>query len=161
MLALIGIAGCATPDGTTSENSESKVQTAEADPRPQIITGNGKRNFIILEGASRRGATFSFPKVQIERNGWLVMHPFKDGKPVPTVYVGSRLVKSGLSENVEISVGDVPETGTMFVVMLHFDMNDDGVFDFNDGITVPDAPVFEDGTLVALRYATPEETVRK
>ncbi|WP_438729382.1 DUF7282 domain-containing protein [Parasphingorhabdus sp. DH2-15] len=125
---------------------------------PQIQTGNGERNNIMLEGATRSGATFTFPRVEIERNGWLVMHPFKDGKPVPTVYVGHTQVKAGVTENVDIDVDTVPDNGEMFIVMLHFDMNDDGVFDFNDGITVPDAPVFEGSTLVALRYVTPDDS---
>ena len=47
------------------------------------------------------------------------------------------------------------QSGDMFVIMLHYDVNKDGIFDFNDGVTVPDAPVFEGNRLIALRFAAP------
>ncbi|QLC25947.1 hypothetical protein HFP57_13545 [Parasphingopyxis algicola] len=125
---------------------------------PQIETGNGERNAIRLEGATRSGATFTFPSVRIERDGFLVMHPFRDGAPVPTEYVGAAPVLQGISHDVGITINAVPETGEMFIVMLHYDMNEDRIFDFNDGVTVPDAPVFEGDRLIALRYAAPEDS---
>lgn len=119
-----------------------------------IVTGNGVDNNITLAGASRNGATFTFPKVTISQPGFLVMHPFRDSKPVQTEYVGAVPV-SGTQESVSIEVSPAPATGDNYIVMLHYDMNEDGIFDFNDGVTVPDAPVFEGSTLVALRYVTP------
>ncbi|MEM8697386.1 MAG: hypothetical protein AAGE05_15295 [Pseudomonadota bacterium] len=129
----------------------------EAAP-PQITLGNGEHNAIMLEGATRSGATFRIPTIRIDRNGFLVMHPFRDGAPVPTEYVGAVPVPAGVSHNVRITVDAEPMAGEMFIVMLHYDMNDDRVFDFGDGVTVPDAPVFEGGTMIAHRYAAPEES---
>jgi hypothetical protein len=130
--------------------AETSVETSS-----QIKAGNGIANYIELEGVKRDGATFTFRRVRIDRQGWLVMHPFEDGAPVPTVYVGAAPLSAGDHENVEITIDETTESGVMFVVMLHYDMNEDGVFDFNDGVTVPDAPVFEDGVLIALRFAAP------
>jgi hypothetical protein len=135
---------------------ESAAESAEA--LPQITLGNGENNAIMLEAATRSGATFTVPTVRIARNGFLVMHPFRDGTPVAIEYVGAVPVPEGISHNVRITVDDVPEAGEMFIVMLHYDMNDDGAFDFNDGITVPDAPVFEGSRMIAHRYAAPAES---
>jgi hypothetical protein len=62
---------------------------------PAFTMGNGTANWIIIEGATRDGSRFSFPEVQIAGNGWLVMHPFKDGKPVGDLYVGASYLADG------------------------------------------------------------------
>jgi len=121
----------------------------------KIVTGNGENNFIILDGASRDRSTFTFSEVTIDKDGFLVMHPFRDGKPVQTEYVGAVPITAGTHKNVPITINTQPVTGDNFIVMLHYDMNTDKIFDFNDGVTVPDAPVFEGHTLVALRYSVP------
>jgi len=121
----------------------------------KIVTGNGENNFIILEGASREGSTFSFPEVTIDKDGFLVIHPFKDGKPVQTEYVGAVPVAAGTHKDVAITIDRDISSGENFIIMLHYDMNTDKIFDFNDGVTVPDVPVFEGQTLVALRYKVP------
>ena len=143
------------PDAGFAAMQEIAAESAEA--APQITLGNGENNAITLEEATRSGATFTFPIVRIDHNGFLVMHPFRDGAPVRTEYVGAVPVPEGTSHNVRITVEGEPETGEMFIVMLHYDMNDDRIFDFNDGITVPDAPVFEGSRLIALRYAAPAD----
>ncbi len=149
-LAILG--GCAGVEPTTPP-----AVVSDPVPAPEITLGNGERNYIVLDGARRRGATFTFPKVAIDQPGWLVMHPFRDGKPVQTEYVGAQLLAKGVTAPASITINTVPATGERFIVMLHYDKNDDGVFDFNDGITVPDAPVFEGSTLVALRFTAPPE----
>ena len=68
----------------------SSAESPEPAKAPAYTTGNGEANWIVTEGATREGATFSFREVRIDGNGWLVMHPFKDGKPVGDVYVGAR-----------------------------------------------------------------------
>ncbi|MEM9233749.1 MAG: hypothetical protein AAGA69_05865 [Pseudomonadota bacterium] len=150
-LLAVSLTGCSNAD-EPSADTEPYAEPTEA---AQIRTGNGDANFIVLDSATRDGATFTFPEVMIDAPGWLVMHPFADGQPVPTVYVGATLLAAGLNTDVQLTVTTEPETGEMFVVMLHYDVNEDGIFDFNDGITVPDRPVFEGETLVALRYKAP------
>lgn len=148
VVAGLALAGCATDQ--SREERKDKVP-------PQIVLGNGERNAVILEGATRSGSVLTFPSVMIERDGFVVMHPFRDNKPVRTEYVGATFVKAGITANVSVDVGAVPATGQNFIVMLHNDMNNDGVFDFGDGVTVPDEPTFEGNRLVALPFAAPAE----
>ena len=138
----------------TSASAESSAP-AEA---PTLVTGNGEANWIVTEGATRDGATFSFREVRIDGNGWLVMHPFKDGKPVGDVYVGATYLEDGESRDVAITVDSVPEPGDMFIVMLHRDVNENRVFDFVfvDERTVEDEAVFEGTKMIAHAFSAPE-----
>ncbi|MFK7980591.1 MAG: hypothetical protein AB8G86_11460 [Saprospiraceae bacterium] len=120
-----------------------------APPRDQITLGNGERSNIMAEGMTQDGATFTFKEVNIEGNGWLVLHPFKEGRPHGVVYVGSTYVKHGTNKNVSITVKDMPKPGENYLVMLHWDVDQDKNFDFGDGITVPDAPLFEGTKMIA------------
>ena len=124
---------------------------------PKITLGNGTANWIVTEGATRKGATFTFREVQIDGDGWLVMHPFKDGRPVGEVYVGSTYIKDGTNRNVEITVDEEPAPGTMFLVMLHLDVNGNHEFDFVfvDERNVLDKAVFEGTTMIAHPIAAP------
>ncbi len=133
---------------------------ASSDPPPEapkITFGNGEANWIVTEGASREGATFTFREVQIDGNGWLVMHPFADGKPNGKVYVGATYVEDGTSRDVEITVEPEPRVGDMFLVMLHRDVNENREFDFVfvDERNVVDAAVFEGTTMIAHAVAAP------
>ena len=131
--------------------------TPASEATPQITFGNGEANWIVTEGATRDGATFSFREVQIDGNGWLVMHPFKDGKPVGEVYVGATYVSDGDNRDVRISVDPPPATGEMFLVMLHRDVNENQEFDFVfvDERNVLDKAVFEGTTMIAHPFAAP------
>ena len=156
MLKLLAIAPLALAISCApGASTEVAPDTDAAQAPPQIQTGNGVANYIETDGVARDGAIFTFSHVRIDRPGWLIMHPFRNGQPVPTEYVGATLLAAGDHEDVAIEIDTEPQSGDMFVIMLHYDVNEDGVFDFNDGITVPDAPVFEDGVLIALRIAAP------
>jgi len=154
LIALLsfGIVAACTQSMTETPANNTSSSSIETMDHSKIITGNGEKNFIILDGTSRNGSTFTFPEVTIDKDGFLVMHPFKDGKPVQTEYVGAVPVATGTHKNVAITIDRETNPGDNFIVMLHYDMNTDKIFDFNDGVTVPDAPVFEGRTLVALRY---------
>ncbi len=133
-------------------------ETAAAEP-PKVTMGNGAANSITIEGVTREGRTFVFPEVVIERDGWLVLHPFRDGKPVGEIYVGATFLAAGTHEDVSIRVQTAPEPepGTRFVVMLHSDVNEDGTFDFVfvDERNVADKAVFEGTTMIAHVIAAP------
>lgn len=158
VLGYIGVAACTAynDEKTRPADGAKKVEAPKVEP-PKLVTGNGTANYILIEDVRRTRSTFVFSKVAIDQPGWLVLHPFRDGAPVPTEYVGATLLSKGVSTDVEITASGTVQADQMFVVMLHYDVNQDGVFDFNDGITVPDVPVFESGTLIALRFAAPEE----
>ncbi|MDJ0788544.1 MAG: hypothetical protein QNK05_17190 [Myxococcota bacterium] len=135
-----------------------EAEAPAAAEAPAFTMGNGDVNWIVTEGARRDGATFTFSEVRIDGNGWLVMHPFKDGKPVGEVYVGATYLEDGENRDVEITVDSVPEPGTMFIVMLHLDVNENRVFDFVfvDERNVLDKAVFEGTKMIAHAIAAPE-----
>ena len=130
---------------------------ATAEEAPQMSIGNGDKNWIITEGATREGATFTFPEVQIDGNGWLVMHPFENGKPNGNIYVGHTYVASGNNKNVDITVDPTPSQGDMFIVMLHRDVDEDKNFDFVfvDEQHVEDRAVFEGTKMIGHAYPAP------
>ncbi len=119
--------------------------------------GDGDANWIVVDDASRDGATFTFSEVQIDGNGWLVMHPFEDGKPNGDIYVGATYISNGENRDVEITVDDEPSTGDMFIVMLHRDVNENQEFDFVfvDSVNVLDKAVFEGRTMIGHAIAAP------
>ncbi len=141
--------------GLQTSSAAEPSAPAEA---PTMTTGNGEANWIVTDGATRDEATFTFREVRIDGNGWLVMHPFKDGKPVGDIYVGATYVASGENRDVAITVDPVPSTGDMFIVMLHRDVNENQEFDFVfvDEINVLDKAVFEGTKMIAHHFAAPE-----
>ncbi|MFK7894400.1 MAG: hypothetical protein AB8G23_01115 [Myxococcota bacterium] len=150
--AVILIAACSTAPNNTPEAPE----TPKA---PQISFANGESNWIITEGLSRSGRAFTFKEVQIDGNGWLVLHPFKDGRPNGAIHVGASYLRGGLNENVTVNVTQEtePQSGEMFLVMLHSDVNEDQVFDFVfvDERNVLDKAVFEGMTMIAHTVSAP------
>lgn len=163
-LAIGGCAGSQTSTPASIEQTVAKASTeaaavaADAPKRSEVTVGNGEANWIITDGSTRDGATFVFPEVQINGNGWLVMHPFEDGKPNGDIYVGSTYVSSGNNNNVAITINDEPATGDMFIVMLHRDVDEDQQFDFvfvGDTGQVEDKAVFEGNTMIGHPYPAP------
>lgn len=139
-MLMLGLAGCQTP------------VTA-----PQITYGDGQANWIRTEGLTRSGATLTFKEVQIDGNGWLVLHPFKNGRPVGEIYSAASFVGDGKNLDVEITLEEVPTAGEMFLVMLHRDVNENREFDFVfvDERNVLDKAVFEGMTMIAHPIAAP------
>jgi len=146
ILMLISIVACNRGVSHTPTNPVTP-------PREKITMGNGVDNIITTDGFLQDQKTFTFSEVKIKGNGWLVMHPFKDGKPVPTVYVGNTYIKHGINKNVEVTVKDLPKSEENYILMLHWDVDQDKEFDFGDGITVLDAPVFEGNKMIAFRFS--------
>ncbi|MEM1434113.1 MAG: hypothetical protein AAGG11_08685 [Pseudomonadota bacterium] len=141
-----------------AEEGDYKTAASAAEPkRSEISLGNGERNWIITDGVTREGGTLTFKEVTIEGNGWLVIHPFEDGKPNGDKYVGSSFLKQGRNENVEITVHKGLETGEMFIVMLHRDLNENGILDFVfvDDRNVMDRAVFEGSRMIAHAIPAP------
>ncbi len=124
---------------------------------PQITLGNGEANWIVTEGATREGATFTFAEVKVDNNSWLVMHGFKDGNPVGTDYVGATYLNKGENLDVKITVDSLPSDGEIYIVMLHRDVNENQEFDFVfvDEVNVLDKAVFEGTTMIAHRFTAP------
>ena len=126
-------------------------------PASEINLGDGTANWIRTEGLTRSGATLTFKEVQIDGNGWLVLHPFKDGRPVGEIYSAASYVRDGKNLDVEITLESAPASGEMFLVMLHRDVNENREFDFVfvDERNVLDKAIFEGMTMIAHPIAAP------
>lgn len=150
-----------TLPGTAASYEQPGSAVAAAQPaatKPtQISLGNGKRNWIIVDDLTRDGSTLTFAEVQIDGNGWLVMHPFEDGKPNGDKYVAASYLKDGTNTNVDLKVHKGLATGEMFIVMLHRDLNENQVLDFVfvDDTNVMDKAVFEGSTMIAHAIPAP------
>lgn len=158
LLALLAMPTASRAGSHEPGESHGSPESAEPAKPPAITMGNGEANWIVTEGATRDGATLTFREVRIDGNGWLVLHPFKDGKPVGDVYVGSTFLKDGENRDVAVKVDPAPKPGELFIVMLHRDVNEDEKFDFVfvDERNVLDKAVFEGTTMIAHRFAAPE-----
>ncbi len=134
--------------------SFARAETPEPAP---FSMGNGDSNWIKTEGASRQGKILTFKEVHIEGNGWLVMHPFEDGAPNGDKYVAATYLDSGTNEDVDIEVYKGVSSGEMFIVMLHRDLNENGVFDFVfvDEQNVMDRAVFEGPRMIGHMVPAP------
>ena len=130
---------------------------AQTDQAPQISIGNGAKNWITVEGVSRIEGTLTFSEVQIDGNGWLVIHPFEGGAPNGDKYVASTFLEDGKNTNVDIKVHKGLTKGEMFIVMLHRDTNENEVLDFIfvDEQNVMDRAVFEGSTMIGHAIAAP------
>lgn len=162
LLLITALAAC-SPANETSEPAYEQTATDythdTATPNPaDIALGNGVSNKIELEGITRHGPTLIVPEVIAAQDSFLVLHPFKDGVPVQTDYSGATFVPAGVNTNVAVRLDETPADGSKFIIMLHADMNRDGMLQFGDGITVPDAPVFEGTKLIAFPMQVPESS---
>jgi len=128
-----------------------------ADEKPQMGIGNGEKNWIVLDGVARKDSVLTFNEVQIDGNGWLVMHPFEDGAPNGDKYVAYTYLESGKNLDVQIDVLKGLSSDEMFIVMLHRDGNENKVLDFIfvDDQNVMDRAVFEGSTMIGHVIAVP------
>ena len=125
--------------------------------KSQMTRGNGENNWIVIDDVKRDGSTLTFSNISIEGDGWLVIHPFEDGKPNGDKYVGATFLNDGNNQNVEIKVHKGLESGEMIIVMLHSDNNSNKIFDFVfvDDVNVMDKAVFEGHKMIAHAISVP------
>ena len=158
-----------------------EAQEQETPPAPQITMGDGALNSIQMKGLTRaegvahfsetrvhngavsnfRGdsVALTFPKVVIEKPGFIVLHPVMDGRPNGDVVSGFSYLKAGTNENVTVHLNTPADAGLKFLVMLHNDLDNDRVLDFvfvKDGVNVEDRAVFEGTHMIAHIFAVPE-----
>jgi hypothetical protein len=133
------------------------VFCSQAIVNAQVSIGNGASNWINVDDVKRDGGTLTFSEVQIDGNGFLIIHPFENGAPNGDRVVATAALKDGKNENVEITVHKGLDSGEMFIVMLHSDSNDNGVLDFIfvDAQNVMDKAVFEDSTMIGHAIPAP------
>ena len=125
--------------------------------KSQITMGNGENNSIVLDDVKRDGSILTISNITIDGDGWVVIHPFEDGKPNGDKYVGATFLKDGSNKNVAIKVHKGLESGEMIIVMLHSDSNSNKIFDFVfvDDVNVMDRAVFEGQKMIAHVFSVP------
>lgn len=130
---------------------------AEESANPEFSMGNGTENWIDVAGVTRDNSVLTFPEVKIDGNGWLVIHPFENGKPNGDKYVAKTYLQNGKNENVDIDVLKGLTPGEMFIVMLHRDVNENKVLDFIfvDDTNVMDKAVFEGSRMIGHAIPAP------
>ena len=130
---------------------------AEDSAKPGFSMGNGTANWIDVAGVTRENSVLTFPEVQIDGNGWLVIHPFENGAPNGDKYVAQTYLEDGKNENVDIEVLKGLSQGEMFIVMLHRDSNENKVLDFIfvDDTNVLDRAVFEGARMIGHAIPAP------
>ena len=119
--------------------------------------GNGEQNWIVTDNATRDDNTLVFSEVNIHASGWLVMHPFEDGKPNGDKYVAATYLSEGTNNDVAIEVYKGITSGEKFIVMLHNDSNHNEIFDFVfvDDVNVMDKAVFEGSKMIGHVFVAP------
>lgn len=130
---------------------------ADTDHKAKMGMGNGEENWITQDNFTRDKATLTFKEVQINGNGWLVMHPFEDGAPNGDKYVALTYLQDGKNLNVNINVLKGLVSGEKYIVMLHRDVNENKALDFVfvDEQNVLDRAVFEGHTMIGHVIAIP------
>jgi len=130
---------------------------AEEPAKSEFSMGNGTKNWIDVAGVTRSGSVLNFPEVQIDGNGWLVIHPFENGVPNGDKYVAKTYVHSGQNTDVYIDVLKGLTAGEMFIVMLHRDLNENKELDFIfiDDTNVMDRAVFEGSRMIGHAIPAP------
>ncbi len=110
---------------------------------------------ITLKGATFKGDTVTFPQVMMDKDGWLVIHAMKDGAPVLPSSLGSTFVPAGPSMNVAVDINEKVMKGTDYLVMLHYETNGNGTYDFGVNNTTDDGPALKaDKTPYMVQFRT-------
>lgn len=108
---------------------------------------------IDVEGATIEDGAIVFPAVKIDKDGYVVIHAVENGAPVLPSSIGHAAVSAGDSENVSVEVEGGAQEGTDYVAMIHYETNDNGTYDFGEGMTDVDGPGTKaDGTPYALPF---------
>jgi hypothetical protein len=94
-----------------------------------------------VEGGTTKGDMLIVPEVMMDKPGFVVIHEMIDGKPVVPQSIGHVAVAAGTTPFVEVPVQGGLKKGTEYMVMLHYDTNDNGEYEFGPGSTDVDTPV--------------------
>ncbi len=95
----------------------------------------------IMAGPQPGGNSVTVDEVTISKDGWLVVHAIKDGKPVVPASIGRVPLKAGTTKNVTVPLDVMVKPGDKVLTMLHVDAGKAGVFEFPGA----DAPVKQGG----------------
>lgn len=95
---------------------------------------------IDADGVTIDGATVTFPSVEIDEPGFLVLHAVVDGEVVVPASIGHAMVPAGTTEDVTVTADYPLAAGEDYIAMLHYDTDGDGTYSFGEGMTDVDTP---------------------
>lgn len=159
VVAMVFSAGCSaakdagSPAITSMGNGEFNAIETDGllrDIAPKSYTGQHVTEAATL-GFRMNSIGITFPKVTIDRAGWIVLHPVMDGKPNGDIVSGFSYLEAGSTSDVTVNLFHPADPGSKYLVMLHYDLDEDGVFDFvfvEDGVNVEDRAVTEGSKMI-------------
>lgn len=142
------------PVGPASQNEENKISLDEMDIRKQAKESASKGTSIsvgVIQAEDQlAGRSVRVASVTLEREGWVVIHEEKEGRP--GAVLGAAWLPAGSHENVEVNLLRGMEAGRRYYAMLHQEVNGDGnhVFDLDKDLPFEDAQ----GTIVMTSFQT-------
>ncbi len=109
---------------------------------------SGAKPMIAVGNQMDHGKSVTIAEVETPRNGFVVIHASKDGKPVVPQHLGYASVKAGVDQNIKVTLDHPPKPGTTYIAMLHDDTGIKGKFEFGPGHTDVDKPMMRNGKVV-------------
>ena len=119
-----------------------------------LLTGAAHMGPMMIDtkNATLKGESIVFPMVKAAKDGYLVVHAVKDGKPVVPGSIGHTTIKAGENVDVAVKIEGGAHSGTEYVAMLHDETNGNGTYEFGAGSTTVDTPSMADGKPYALMF---------
>lgn len=108
-------------------------------------------NLLSADAVTVSGNVITVASVTAAANGFVVVHAVENGQVVAPASVANAPVVAGENMDIVIELPEAPAAGTEFVLMLHEDTGEAGVFEFGEGKTDVDAPVVVDGAPVTAK----------
>lgn len=114
---------------------------------------------IQVDDQQPKAKTITVSKVTLPRDGFVVIHAVRDGKPVAPGSVGHKAVAAGTHENLEVELDSKPDADGEYIAMLHEDTGTEGEYEFGPGSTDVDKPIMKDGKPVTdgFKLSVPEK----
>ena len=114
---------------------------------------------VTIDGVRIDGAMVTIPNITAAEDGFVVIHTMLDGAPVVPASIGHAAVMMGENTDVTVEVNFPFAEGESYMVMLHVDSNDNGMYEFAAGMTDVDTPVMQDGGIVAQVFTASSENM--
>lgn len=129
------LAGCASMMMEEEQQTASASAPASEGAPPGLSVSDQPASSSIVVG-----------RASMPEDGFVVIHATDaNGDIVVPESVGSAPVSAGVNRSVAVPLDEPAESGETYVAMLHYDDNDNGVYEFGPGSTEVDLPVTVDG----------------
>jgi plastocyanin len=120
------------------------TQTPSPTPPPTETDTPSAQPLLKVQDQQTNGQTVAIQEVQIDKDGWLVIHPEKEGGgPKGSVTVATKQISGGMHlQNTALQLSEQLSESQTVYAMLHYEDPKDGEFTFPEN---GDPPVKKDG----------------